>query len=89
MAGDQPDLVPRLAGLAEALRANGNFAESDAMFQRALAVTEKNLGLESREYITLLKQQAVLLREAGRTEAAASAEVRVSELQKKLGGPGS
>jgi tetratricopeptide (TPR) repeat protein len=88
MTVDQPDLVPRLAGLAEALRANGNFVESDAMFQRALAVTENNLGAGSREFIVLLKQQAGLLREAGRTDAAVSAEVRASELQKKLGGSG-
>jgi tetratricopeptide (TPR) repeat protein len=86
MTPDQPDLVPRLMGLAEALRADGSFAESDEMFQRALAVTEKNLGAVSREYTTLLKQYAGLLREAGKPDAAASAEARSSELQKKLGG---
>lgn len=85
MSSDQPDLVPRLVGLAEALRVGKKFEESDTFYQRALGVTEKNLGAISKEYVALLRQQALLLREADRRDAAAAAEARANELQKKIG----
>jgi tetratricopeptide (TPR) repeat protein len=88
MPSDQPDLVPRLVGLAEALRAGKNFEEADTFYQRALVVTEKNLGAASKEFVALLRLHAVFLREAGRVDASAAAETRASELQKKLGGTG-
>lgn len=82
MQPDQPDLQPRLAALAAALRARGKSEEAVAVYQRLLRLTEKNLGPDSPEVAGVLGHYAAALHSLQRGEEAAALEQRAAKIQR-------
>ncbi len=72
-----------LNNLAELYRAQGRYAEAEPLYQRALAICEKVLGLEHPAVATSLQNYAALLRETGRTEEADEMEARAKAIRAK------
>jgi tetratricopeptide (TPR) repeat protein len=62
MAPDQSDLSPRLAGLATSLRDQGKYAEAEPLYKRALAISEKNAGPNSKEVAGIREEYDQLLK---------------------------
>ena len=67
---ESPDLMPRLMGLATALRAQKKYAEAEVQYKRALAITEKSVGSEAPQVADVLDQYAALLEEMKKPEDA-------------------
>jgi tetratricopeptide (TPR) repeat protein len=84
MSQDQPDLAPRLAGLATVLQARGVFPEAASLFKRALVITEKNLGSDNLETAALLTRYAKLLDEMKRPLEAGAAQARAEAIRKRV-----
>ena len=84
MTRDQPDLTPRLVGLAVVLQARGAFSESATLFERALAITEKNLGPDGIETAALLTRYAAVLEAMKRTDEARAAQARAESIRKRV-----
>jgi tetratricopeptide (TPR) repeat protein len=61
----------------------GRYAEAQPLYQRALAIWEKVLGLERPNVATCLENYALLLRKMGRPEKAARLESRARVIQRK------
>ncbi len=70
MAPDQADLIPYLAGLAMALRADGELEEAEAPYQRVLTITVKNMGPENPDTASWLEKYAALLNDLKEPEKA-------------------
>ncbi len=81
MTREQPELVPRLAGLAAAFQARAKYDEAVPLMQRALAVAEKNLGPTNADLAPLLSQYASLLQAMKRPADAASMQARADSLR--------
>jgi tetratricopeptide (TPR) repeat protein len=58
---DSTDLVPRLMGLATALRAQKKYPEAEAEYKAALAITQARVGPDASEVADVLDQYAGLL----------------------------
>ncbi len=61
----------------------GNYAEAEPLYKRALAILEKTLGSEHPRVATALKNYAALLRETGRSDEAAKMEARAKAIRAK------
>ena len=83
MAPDQPELVPRLAGLATALQAGARYAEALPLMERAIGLAEKNLGPTSAELAPLLAKYASLLQAMKRPADAAQAQARADSIRQQ------
>jgi tetratricopeptide (TPR) repeat protein len=60
MDADESDLAPRLTRLADALRLQGKLDQAGPLYRRALAITEKNAGPDSKEAAAIREQYAAL-----------------------------
>ena len=58
-------MATSLNNLAELYRAQGQYAKSEPLYQRALGIAEKALGPEHPNVATLRKNYAALVRAAG------------------------
>ena len=72
-----------LNNLAALYQAQGNYAEAEPLYQRALAIDEKALGPEHPDVATSLENYASLLRETGRAGDAAEMETRAQAIRAK------
>ncbi len=63
------------------LAAQGQFAQAEPLFKRALAILEKTLGPEHPHLATTLKNYAALLRKLDRTAEAVTMEVRAKAIR--------
>ena len=67
---DSADLVPRLMGLATALRAQKKNTEAEVQYKRALVITEKSIGPDAPQVADVLDQYAALLADMKKPEDA-------------------
>ena len=58
---DSADLVPRLMGLATALRAEKKYEEAESQYKAALAITQARIGPDASQVADVLDQYAGLL----------------------------
>ena len=81
---ENPDLPPRLMGLAAALRAQKNYAAAKTQYKRAMAIIEKYVGPETREMAAALDQYATLLADMQKPEEAKAARDRAGSIHKQI-----
>ncbi len=74
---------PSLTNLAALYQAQGNYAEAEPLYQRALAIWERALGPEHPDVAKVLNSYASLLRETGRADEAAEMEARAKAIRAK------
>jgi tetratricopeptide (TPR) repeat protein len=58
----------------------GNFREAEALYQRALALKEQRVGPVHRDNAMLLANYANMLRDSGREQEAAEAELKAHHI---------
>ena len=73
------DGIKQLALLYEA---QGNYAEAEPLYVRALANEETSLGPDHPEVLQSLRNYAALLRKMGRTAKAVKMEARAAAIRK-------
>jgi tetratricopeptide (TPR) repeat protein len=83
MSPDQADLAPHLEGLAAALRAQGKYDQAEPLYQRALAITEKNLGADNLNTAALLEKYAGLLKDMKKPAEAKALLDRAETIRKQ------
>lgn len=80
---ENPDLSPRLMGLAAALRAQKKYAAAETQYKRAMAIIEKNAGPETLEMAGVLDQYATLLTDMQKPDDAKAARDRAGSIRKQ------
>ena len=78
---EHPDVATSLNNLAVLYRAQGQYAEAEPLYQRALAIRKRVLGPEHPKVATCLENYAILLRNMGRPEEAAPLEARARAIR--------
>ncbi len=76
-------MAASLNNLALLHKVQGNYAEAEPLYKRALAIWEKALGPEHPDVATSLENYAALLRETGRADEAAEMEARAKAIRAK------
>ncbi len=74
-----------LKGLADLYKDQGKFEKAEPLYQQALSIWEKVLGLEYPEAAEVLDDYADLLRKMNREEEAALLETRAIEIRNSVG----
>ncbi len=82
--GEQdPRFAISLNNLAELYRAQGNYAQAEPLYQRALAIREKALGPEHPHVAMVLENYAALLHKLNRDAEADKMEARAQAIRAK------
>jgi tetratricopeptide (TPR) repeat protein len=85
--GETSESVRRRIGLAAALRGLGMLDQAEFEYQRALALTEKNVGPEGSPLAIILDKYATLLDEMKKPAEAKAQSVRAESIRKKAAAP--
>ena len=80
---DNPDLPPRLMGLAAALRAQKNYAAAETQYKRAMAIIEKENGPDAPGMRVVLDEYAKLLTDMQKPGEAKTARDRADSIRKQ------
>jgi tetratricopeptide (TPR) repeat protein len=78
---DHPHVATSLNNLAGLYYAQGQYAQAELLYQRALAILEKALGAEHPHIAIALENYAELLRKLKRSTEAAPLEARAKAIQ--------
>ena len=78
---EHPQVATSLNNLAALYYAQGQYAEAELLFQRALAIWEKALGPEHPQVASSLENYAALLRELDRNAEAERLEERARAIR--------
>jgi tetratricopeptide (TPR) repeat protein len=80
---ENPDLPPRLMGLAAALRAQKKYAAAETQYKRAMAIIEKYSNPDAPEMMGVLDEYAKLLTDMQKPEEAKTARDRADSIRKQ------
>jgi tetratricopeptide (TPR) repeat protein len=80
---ENPDLPPRLTGLAAALRAQKKYAAAETQYKRAMAIIEKYGGPDAPEMMGVLDEYAKLLADMQKPAEAKTARDRADSIRKQ------
>ena len=83
MGAEHRDVANSLNNLAELYRAQGNYAQAEPLYQRALTIWEKALGPEHPQVATVLENYAALLHKLNRDAEAEKMEARAQAIRAK------
>ncbi len=80
---ENPDLSPRLTGLAAALRAQKKYAAAETQYKRVMAIIEKYGGPDAPEMMGVLDEYAKLLTDMQKPVEAKAARDRADSIRKQ------
>ncbi len=83
MGAEHRDVANSLNNLAELYRAQGNYAQAEPLYQRALAIWQKALGPEHPQVAMVLENYTVLLYRLHRDAEAEKMEARAKAIRAK------
>ncbi len=83
MRHGNPNVASSLNNLARLYHSQGNYEEAEPLYERALVIKEKVLGLEHPGLVGLLENYADLLRNLGRTAEADRLEAQAESIRAK------